>query len=188
MSVEKLGVRIRKYREERKMTREDLAAAADVQLAVITALEDSDLCPSIAPLQKIARALNVRLGTFMDDQVSTDPLVVRKASREADLTMQKADDKRPAFRFHSLGKGKTDRNMEPFFVEISPEPEEDRKLSSHQGEEFIVVVSGKLQIIYGKEEYILEAGDSIYYNSIVPHYAGAAGDGPAEIYAVIYYP
>lgn len=188
MSADKLGIRVQKYREERKMSREELAATADVPLTVLTALEDDNLYPSIAPLQKIARALGVRLGTFMDDQISTDPLIVRQTQREADLTMQKAEDKTPAFRFHSLGKGKNDRNMEPFFIEIQPEPEEDRKLSSHQGEEFIVVVSGTLQVIYGKEEHLLQQGDSIYYNSIVPHYVGAVGDSPAEIYAVIYYP
>jgi len=188
MSVAKLGNRVRKYREERTMSREELAAAADIPLDVLEALEEENLYPSIAPLQKIARALNIRLGTFMDDQITTDPLVVRQSSREADLTMQKGGDKNPTFRFHSLGKGKSDRNMEPFFIEMQPEPEEDRKLSSHQGEEFMVVVSGAIQVIYGKEEHILEKGDSIYYNSIVPHYVGAAGNTPAEIYAVIYYP
>lgn len=188
MSADKLGVRVNKYREERKMSREELAAAADIPLSVLTELEDENICPSIAPLQKIARALNVRLGTFMDDQISTDPLIVRQASREADLTMQQGSSKSPAVRFHSLGKGKNDRNMEPFYIELSPEPEEDRKLSSHQGEEFIVVQSGKLRVLYGKEEHVLGKGDSIYYNSIVPHYVGAAGDEPAEIYAVIYYP
>ena len=188
MAVEKLGARIRKYREERNMSRAELAEAADLTELFITALEEEDLYPSIAPLQKIARAMSVRLGTFMDDQVSKDPLLVRKESREADLTMQKAGDKNPAFLLHSLGKGKTDRNMEPFFIEITPEPEEDRKLSSHQGEEFIVVLKGEVKLQYGQEEHVLGEGDSIYYNSIVPHYLGAHGTDTAEIYAVIYYP
>ena len=51
----------------------------------------------------------------------------------------------------------------------------------------IIVVSGKVIVKYGKEESILEAGDSVYYNSVVPHYIGAVG-GPAEIYAVLYNP
>lgn len=188
MAEKKLGARICKFREERKMSREELAEASGLGAEMIQALEEENLYPSIGPLQKIARALNVRLGTFMDDEVTRDPIVVRKSDHESDLTMQKSRTKRAAFNFHSLGKGKSDRNMEPFFIEISPEPDEDRHLSSHQGEEFIVVVSGKLLVRYGKEEHILEQGDSIYYNSIVPHYVGAAGDEKAEIYAVIYYP
>ena len=188
MAAAKLGARVRKYREDRGLSREQLAEDAGLTVAFVTALEEADLYPSIGPLQKIARALNVRLGTFMDDEITRDPIVVHQGERDADLTMQKAQNKRAAFRFHSLGKGKSDRNMEPFFIEITPEPEEDRKLSSHQGEEFILVTKGRVRVVYGKEEQVLEPGDTIYYNSIVPHYVGADGDEPAEIYAVIYYP
>lgn len=188
MAAEKLGARVRKYREDRGMSREQLSEASSLTVEFITALEEENLYPSIGPLQKVARALNVRLGTFMDDEVTKDPIVVKQGDREADLTMQKARTKRAAFQFHSLGKGKTDRNMEPFFIEIDAEPEEDRKLSSHQGEEFILVTKGCVRVVYGKEEYILHPGDTIYYNSIVPHYVGAEGDETAAIYAVIYYP
>lgn len=188
MAAEKLGARVRKYREDRGMSREQLSEASGLTVEFIAALEEDNLYPSIGPLQKVARALNVRLGTFMDDEVTKDPIVVKQGDRDADLTMQKARNKRAAFQFHSLGKGKSDRNMEPFFIEINPEPEEDRKLSSHQGEEFILVTKGSVRVVYGKEEHVLHPGDTIYYNSIVPHYVGAEGDDPAEIYAVIYYP
>lgn len=188
MSAEKLGARVRKYREERNMTLEELAEAAGISTDLLTQLEEENIYPSLAPLQKIARAMNIRLGTFMDDINVNDPLVVRRADQDTDLTMQKAKNKRAAFVYHSLGKGKADRNMEPFFIEISPEPVEDRAISTHQGEEFIVVVKGKVLLLYGRHEYILEPGDSAYYNSAIPHYVGAAGDETAEIYAVVYYP
>ena len=53
---------------------------------------------------------------------------------------------------------------------------------------FIVVVSGEIEIIYGKETHRLSAGDSIYYNSVVPHHVGSIGDAAASIYAVLYFP
>lgn len=90
--------------------------------------------------------------------------------------------------FYSLGRGKTDRHMEPFFVELLPESAVEKALSSHEGEEFIVVDSGRVEIIYGKEAHQLDAGDSIYYNSIVPHYVSCLGDTAAAIYAVLYFP
>ncbi len=188
MAAEKLGARVRKYREERGLTLDNLSEASGLTVEFLGALEEENLYPSIGPLQKIAGALNVRLGTFMDDEVTRDPIIVHQGEREADLTMQKTRTKRAAFMFHSLGKGKSDRNMEPFYVDIEPEPEEDRKLASHQGEEFILVVKGALRVVYGKEEHVLHVGDTIYYNSIVPHYVGADGDEPAGIYAVIYHP
>lgn len=184
----KLGARIKKWRENQNMTRTDLSEATGLTEVFITTLEEESLCPSIGPLQKIARALNVRLGTFMDDQISRDPIIARKDDLDVDLAMQRARDKRAAFRYHSLARGKSDRAMEPFFVEITPEPEEDHKLSTHQGEEFILVQSGRLKVVYGNETHILEPGDTIYYNSAVPHYVGTEGDEITRIVAVLYNP
>jgi len=188
MAVEKVGMRVRKFRDDQQMTLEALADATGLTTDFLHTLEEDGVYPSIGPLQKIARALNVRLGTFMDDVVCQDPVIIRKGDREVDLTMQHTAAKRPAYRYFALGKGKADRNMEPFFIEVLPDPDTGRKLSSHQGEEFIMVHSGSLLLIYGKEHLVLEAGDTAYYNSIVPHYVGAAGDEPCTIYAVLYHP
>ena len=113
---------------------------------------------------------------------------MRVEDRREELSMLKGKDKPVALRFHSLGRGKSDRHMEPFFIEILPESEVDKKLSSHEGEEFIVVISGELEVIYGQETHVLKAGDSIYYNSVVPHHVGSHGGRKAEIYAVLYFP
>jgi quercetin dioxygenase-like cupin family protein len=75
--------------------------------------------------------------------------------------------------------------MEPLYIEIEPSP--DRTASSHEGEEFIIVVSGEIELIYGKETHRMKAGDSFYYNAVVPHYVGAVG-AKAAIYAVVYTP
>lgn len=188
MSVDKIGSRIRKFREAQDMTLEKLSESTGLSVDFLTTLEEDSVYPSIGPLQKIARALHVRLGTFVDDVTCQDPIIIRKENRDAVLTMKHTAAKRPLYRYFALAKGKADRNMEPFFIEVMPEPEAERKLSSHQGEEFIIVHSGRLLVIYGKETQILEAGDTVYYNSIVPHYVGAYGDEPCAIYAVLYHP
>ena len=61
-------------------------------------------------------------------------------------------------------------------------------LSSHEGEEFIMVMQGTMEICYGKNTYLLEEGDSIYYDSIVPHHVHAYQGQAAKILAVIYTP
>ncbi|MDL2209769.1 cupin domain-containing protein [Desulfovibrio sp. OttesenSCG-928-O18] len=188
MSQSKIGSRIRKFREAKEMTIEQLAETSGLNAEFIETLENESVYPSIGPLQKIAHALQIRLGTFMDDVNCKDPIVVTKNEREADLVMHHSLGRRPSYKYYSLGKGKTDRNMEPFFIEVMPEPEEDIKLSTHQGEEFVIVHSGKLLLIYGNDRSILEPGDSAYYNSIVPHYVGAYGDEPCSIYATFYHP
>ncbi len=184
----KLGERIKKWRETQNLTRAQLAQDAGLSEQIIDQMEDQGVCPSIAPLQKVARALGVRLGTFMDDQITKDPIVSRKEDQDIDLTLRSSDSKRSSFRYHSLAKGKSDRAMEPFFVEIAPEKDEERRFSSHQGEEFILVMKGRVQVTYGTETHILEAGDTIYYNSAVPHHVGTANAESATICAVLYYP
>jgi transcriptional regulator with XRE-family HTH domain len=182
-----IGNRIQSYRERQKLSIEDLAERTTLSEEFIKAVEDDDMYPSLRPLVKLARALGVRLGTFLDDQVSSDPLVVRLAEREEELTMH-PDGKEPGVVFHSLGRGKTDRHMEPFFIELLPKSCQDDTLSSHEGEEFIVVHSGRMRLLYGQEETILSPGDSVYFNSVVPHNVACHGGEKAEIYAVLYFP
>ena len=91
--------------------------------------------------------------------------------------------------YHSLSQDKSGRHMEPFLIDVAPsEDGVDFVLSTHEGEEFIYVLEGVLEINYGKNTYILEEGDSIYYDSIVAHHVHAAADNTAKILGVIYTP
>ena len=188
MKTEKVGERIKRYMDAKGMSIEDMAQQTGLDAEFIVSLRENDVYPSLGPLLKVARALGLRLGTFLDDQISMDPLVIRHDSRVPELVTHKGSDKAAAQTFHSLGSGKTDRHMEPFFIDIYPEPHEEPKLSSHEGEEFIVVDSGEIEVVYGNEHHVLKKGDSIYYNSIVPHNVSCHGTTKASIYAVLYFP
>jgi quercetin dioxygenase-like cupin family protein len=87
--------------------------------------------------------------------------------------------------FHALAPGKTGRHMEPFIVDASPDA--DVHLSSHEGEELLYILEGRVEVLYGKESYTLEAGDSIYYDSVVPHQVRAV-EAPAKLLGVVYAP
>lgn len=78
--------------------------------------------------------------------------------------------------------------MEPFIVDIEPGLQSDYMLSSHEGEEFIYVLEGEIEINYGKEVYQLSKGDSIYLDSIVLHNVHAGSNKSARILAVVYAP
>ena len=191
MSVKKLGDRIRTYRERQELSREELSNRTGLTVEFLTALEEEDVTPSLGPLLKIALALGQRLGTFMDDAVDSDICLTCRVERgEDDAVLRKARGKRAAFRYHSLGAAKTDRHMEPFFIEIYPDDDAsgEKPLSSHEGEEFIVVVSGELEVIVGPDRHVLAAGDSVYFNSVVPHYVGCGNAPRTDIYAVLYIP
>jgi len=188
MSSAEIGQRIASFRQKRGLSLEELAQRTGLEQSFLQAVEEKDIYPSLGPLLKIARALGVRLGTFLDDHVSRDPLIVRLGERKEELTTHRGAETPADVVFYSLGKGKSDRHMEPFFVELLPESGKDQSLSSHEGEEFIVVVSGRARLTYGQDSFVLEPGDSIYYNSIVPHHLGCQGEEKASIYAVLYFP
>lgn len=188
MSTAKISKRITYYMEKRDIGIAQLAAATGLDKDFIATMLAENIYPPLGPLIKIARTLGVRLGTFLDDQDSTDPYIVRKQERESQFSVLAEKNKPAALNFYSLGMGKSDRHMEPFFIEITPESASSKTLSSHEGEEWICVVKGSIEIIYGKDTYILEEGDSVYYNSIVPHYVSSRGKDNGQIYAVIYIP
>ena len=192
-SANVVGNRIRAIRENRKMSVEDLAAAipgektANIQL--VESLERGELVPSLTPLLQIARALGVRLGSFLDDQTGHAVVVTRAGEMEstARFVGSNLGPKRAELNFHSLAANKNDRHMEPFFIDVKPHDGE-AVLSTHEGEEFIYVMEGEIELAYGKDKYSLGKGDSIYYDSIVPHHLHAAGSRPAKILAVVYAP
>ena len=188
MQTGKISQRIRTYMDKRDMDLAGLAHQTGLSVPFLENMLRENIYPPLGPLMKIARALGVRLGTFLDDQGEADPFIVRHSTRAAEFSVPAVSGKSPALNFYALGTGKVDRHMEPFFVEILPESAEEKPLSSHEGEEFIVVVEGQIEVIYGKETHILGPGDSIYYNSIVPHYVSCHGDDKAAIHAVIYIP
>ena len=182
--MNKVGKRVKKYREHLGLTQEQLAVNSSLDLTFIKDAEDGIVYPPIGSMIKLSRALGQRLGTFMDDQYVADPIIVRYSERKEE-TANSRDGAKGHYHYYPLGKGKSDRHMEPLFIRI--EEDEEKAMSTHEGEEFMVVVHGKIIVRYGKEEYILERGDSVYYNSVVSHFIGAI-DGPAEILAVLYSP
>jgi transcriptional regulator with XRE-family HTH domain len=190
VSDNRVGTKITTLRESLQLSQADLAERCDCDLAVIQGLEDGQLAPSLAPLIKITRALGVRLGTLLDDDTHVGPVVTRKDQAEevARLKSLATSSDGGVLDFFSLAEGKNSRHMEPFMITVNPAPSDSHSLSSHEGEEFVFVMSGEIEIEYGRELYVLLAGDSIYYDSIVPHQLRAHCDTAARILAVVYAP
>jgi len=185
----RIASKITTVRESLGLSAAELAERSGCELDMIVQLEAGELAPSLAPLIKITRALGMRLGTLLDDDTEVGPVVTRRGDAERVSRVKSLETSSDAgvLDFFSLAAGKTARHMEPFIIDVSPSAAEDHTLSSHEGEEFIYVLDGAIEVEYGKETHTIEAGDSIYYDSIVPHEVRAAG-GSARILAVVYAP
>ena len=184
-----IGAKIKNIRESKGISLEDVAERSGLSIDQISRIEGNIDFPSLAPLIKIARILGVRLGTFLDDQTEIGPVICRKGDHENSISFSNnATKARKHMEYCSLSKEKSGRHMEPFLIDIASSDGVDFTLSTHEGEEFIFVLEGGVEINYGKDTFILEAGDSIYYDSIVAHHVHAANGGTAKILGVVYTP
>jgi len=186
-----VGLKIKGIRESKNLSIEEIAERSGLSAEQITSIENDQNLPSLGPLIKIARALGVRLGTFMDDNDALGPVVCRAADRERESSISFSNgavNARRHMEYHPLAKQKAGRHMEPFIIDINPTDDKDFQLSAHEGEEFIYVMQGEIEIDYGKERYHLQEGDSIYYDSIVNHHLHGAPGKQAKILALVYIP
>lgn len=186
-----IGHKIKGIRESKNLSVEEIAERSGLTVEQINSIETDQNLPSLGPLIKIARALGVRLGTFMDDSDALGPIVTRAKDREKNSSISfsnDATDARKHMEYHPLAQQKAGRHMEPFVIDINPETSPEFQLSAHEGEEFIYVMQGEVEIVYGKDTYSLKEGDSIFYDSIVKHHVHGAPDKSAKILAVVYIP
>lgn len=193
MSKEQIvvGFKIKSLRESKGLSVEEIAERSGLSIDQIINIENGQNLPSLGPLIKIARALGVRLGTFMDDNDALGPVVTRAEEREQNKSISfsnDAVDARKHMEYHPLAQQKAGRHMEPFIIDINPEDTPNFQLSAHEGEEFIYVMDGEVEIVYGKDTYLLKEGDSIFYDSIVKHHVHGAPGKSAKILAVVYIP
>lgn len=185
-----IGNKITELREALLLSQEELAERCGSDVAVIQGLEAGDIAPSLAPLIKITRALGVRLGTLLDDDENLGP-VFTKADEYKNATRLKGLETHSdagELTFAALAEGKAARHMEPFFITLEPSEELEHTLSAHEGEEWLYALEGPLEIAYGKDLYVLEPGDSIYYDSIVPHQVRSHKGLAAKFVACVYTP
>ena len=184
-----VGHKIKSVRESKNLSVEEISERSGLAVEQINSIENDQHLPSLGPLIKIARALGVRLGTFLDDNDELGPVVCRAEERTDSISFSNGTaDARKHMEYHSLAKQKAGRHMEPFIIDIQPSEERTFKSSAHEGEAFIYVMDGEVEIDYGKDKYLLKEGDSIFYDSIVEHHVHGAVGKSAKILAVVYIP
>lgn len=182
-----VGTKITTIRESKNMSMLEVAERSGLTLAQLTNIENDNTFPSLAPLIKIARALGVRVGTFMNNNEQTGPIVTLKDEADIASTFSNSNgDSRSKMNYISLAGRMSERHMEPFIIDIEPESE-GHKTSQHEGEEIIYVLNGNVEVEYDSESFELAEGDSIYFDSTLAHHVHAIG-GTAKILATVYVP
>jgi transcriptional regulator with XRE-family HTH domain len=163
---ELISKRIRNLRTNKNMTLDDLAKIIDVSKSYISKLERSKKSPPISTLYKIATALGTDLNFLITGHDLYKNIKVSVVKNNEQFKVS-GNNKSSDYTYYALAYKKNSKLMEPFLVEIS----ENSKLKhySHNGEEFNYILKGKVEFIVDNDIFILDEGDSIYFESKMSH-------------------
>ena len=182
----RVGERIKELREQKGLSLREVADLTGFSTALLSQMENHLVSPSLGTIIKLARALNVRVGDFLGETEGEPFTIVRKDERKMVSRFASKEGVKYGYSYESLGFDKKDRHMEPFIVTLEPATVKAAKTSVHEGEEFIFVLEGEMEVILGNHTDILYPGDSIYYDSTIPHKVQCHQDKVTRILAVIY--
>ncbi|MFD2163015.1 helix-turn-helix domain-containing protein [Paradesertivirga mongoliensis] len=159
----KVGDRIKILRINQKRTMQEVADSCGLSKSMISKIENNKTIPSVATLVKIAQALGTSLSNIFEQNAWTKAIVTtRKEAEEKMVPTEKGYSIFPyASAFH-------EKKMQPFLF-VARKNEVVPHQLSHEGEEFVFVVEGSMKMQVAETEYILKAGDSLYFNSLQKH-------------------
>lgn len=180
-----VGERVKRVREEKGLTLEDIQSRTDIDKGYLKDIEDGKVSPPLGVIIKLSKALDMKMGYFISGEEKKPYTIVRRSDRKLVSRYDAEKGKYYGYEFESLAPYKKDRHMEPFLVTLVPSATEEER-SAHDGQEFIFVLKGKMEVRLEQEVHVLEPGDAIYYDSTVPHLVKCYGDEPAKILAVLY--
>jgi transcriptional regulator with XRE-family HTH domain len=181
-----VGERIKQLRESKNLSLKDLADLTGFSTALLSQIENHLVSPSLGTMIKLARAMGIRVGDFLGETKGEPFTIVRKDERKSVSRFASKDGVKYGYSYESLGFEKKDRHMEPFIVTLEPATVKSYKTSVHEGEEFIFVLEGEMEVILGDHTDVLYPGDSIYYDSTIPHRVQCHQDKVTKILAVLY--
>ena len=183
--VVKVGERVRQVREKRGLSREDISSRTDIDMTLLSQIEEGKVAPPLGTIIKLAKALEMEMGYFISGKGDQTYTIVRREDRKIVSRHDSKKVNQYGYEFQSLAPLKKNRHMEPFLVTLEPSDTKEER-SAHDGQEFIFVLQGKMEVRLEEEIHILVPGDAIYYDSIVPHLVKCYGPDTTRILAVLY--
>jgi transcriptional regulator with XRE-family HTH domain len=158
-----IGDRIKMLRITQKRTMQEVAEASDLSKSMISKIESNKTIPSVAALVKIAKSLGTSISSLLEQEGFLNAIMTTRQKAEENLT---ATDK--GYSIYPYASGYHEKKMQPFLF-VARKGEVAPHALSHEGEEFIFIIKGKMKMRVGEVEYLLNTGDSLYFNSVQRH-------------------
>lgn len=168
-ALQQVGPRLRSQRQERGWTLDDLAGRAGMSVSTLSRLESGKRQASLELLLPLTQQLGIRIDDLLADE-DRDPRVRRPSVRRAGMTIA------PLTREES--------EVRAFKITYHPDAPTVADGRTHEGHEWVYVLSGRLQLRLGEQEMILTQGEAAEFDTRIPHIMRADGNRPAEVISI----
>ncbi len=174
--ISQISVKLKQFRIERSLSLTELAAATGFTKSYLSKIENAGKVPPIGTLARISAALDVPLSDFFSDpstncQPEQKKVAVVLANERPSIVRGGTTF---GYDYESLAGGFANGWMTPF-VFTFPENISEDVYFEHEGQEFLFILSGRVNFTVGDQEWVLGAGDSIYFDASLPHRGYALG-------------
>ncbi len=182
-----IGGKIRELREKQHYTLQDLSAKTGLSKALLSQIENNRVIPPIATLLRLAKALNVSLSYFFQDEVRGESIYITRVNER--IRVDRRSHHREGevdYVYEALETKKHDKHMEPFYVEFPPLETHEMVFTSHDGEEFVYVMEGTLEFRTADRVEQLNPGDCVYFDSSQSHSFRSLSEKPAKAIVMVW--
>ena len=159
----KIGDRIRAMRITQKRTLQEIADSCDLSKSMISKIENNRTVPSVAALVKLAKALGTSISNLLEHDGWEKAIVTSRKQAEKSMTLTEK-----GYSFFPYASEYHEKNMQPFLFTAKKGKVQPHQVS-HEGEEFIYVLEGEMEMQVGETTFTLKTGDSLYFNSLQKH-------------------
>lgn len=179
--IKSIANRLRELREVLELSAQEVAESCHLRVEEYMALESSESDISVNVLQTIARRYGISLDVLMfGEEPKMNAYFITRAGAGVSV------ERRKAYKYEALASGFRDRKADPFIVTVEPAPTDaPMHLNSHEGQEMNYVLEGRLLLSLNGKELVLNVGDSLYFDSSLPHGMKALDGRPVRFLAII---
>jgi transcriptional regulator with XRE-family HTH domain len=177
-----IGKRIKAFRTKKSITLEQLAHQTGFTKGYLSKVEKSEKSPPVSTLGIIARTLSVTISAILGEETLSVPFcLVKKAERPVISRSGTAF----GYAYEAIAYKYPNKKMEPFVLTLPVNPPK-KTVYRHEGEEILFVLEGTMKFRHNNQEYIVEAGDCVYFDASLPHYGESMGRKKVKCLMVIY--
>ena len=172
-----IGAKIKKARTDKKFTLDRVANETGFSIDYLREVEAGKAIPPVGALLQIARALEIDSGSLLKEPESKLQTRIKAHTKRTDN-----------YAYTTLTPGAENKHLKAFRVTIEAQQDHKGVDYHHEGEEFVYVLAGKIEVAVGEHINVLEQGDSLHFNSGIRHKLKSVSDEKAELIVVIYTP